>query len=117
MIDAEVVDRSAITLLHKMVDIVKYTLRTNLFLDDRYSLGLRLDPKLMHSEESDAPRELPYGVVFCHGRRFNGYHVRFRDIARGGMRLVTPASPEQLALEVRRSEERQRQADNANISG
>jgi hypothetical protein len=38
-------------------------------------------------------------VLFCHGRRFNGYHVRFRDIARGGLRLVTPASTEQLSLE------------------
>jgi glutamate dehydrogenase len=34
-----------------------------------------------------------------HGRRFNGYHVRFRDIARGGLRLVAPTSSEQLALE------------------
>ncbi|GMI37024.1 hypothetical protein TrRE_jg3318 [Triparma retinervis] len=99
MVESSVVDRSAITLLHKMVDVVQHTLRTNLFLEDRYSLGLRLDPSLMHSEEATAERELPYGVVFCHGRRFNGYHVRFRDIARGGMRLVTPASPEQLALE------------------
>ena len=38
-------------------------------------------------------------MLFCHGRRFNGYHVRFRDIARGGLRLVTPASTEQLSLE------------------
>ena len=44
-------------------------------------------------------RELPYGILFVHGRRFNGFHVRFRDIARGGMRLVTPASAEQYALE------------------
>ena len=31
--------------------------------------------------------------------RFDGYHVRFRGIARGGMRLVTPATSEQFALE------------------
>jgi glutamate dehydrogenase len=30
---------------------------------------------------------------------FNGYHVRFRDIARGGLRLVTPSTSEQYALE------------------
>ena len=47
----------------------------------------------------ETARDLPYGVIFAHGRRFDGYHVRFRDIARGGMRLVTPASPEQFALE------------------
>jgi glutamate dehydrogenase len=42
----------------------------------------------------------PYGVFYVHGRRFNGFHVRFRDIARGGLRLVTPSSVEQLAIEV-----------------
>ena len=47
----------------------------------------------------DESRALPYGILFVHGRRFNGFHVRFRDIARGGMRLVTPASAEQYSLE------------------
>ena len=99
-IDAEVVDRSAITMLKKMVNVVESTMRTNLFLEDRYALSLRLDPSIMHSEEAaEDSREYPYGVLFCHGRRFNGYHVRFRDIARGGMRLVTPSTTEQLALE------------------
>jgi len=84
-------------LLLKMLDIVDHTLKTNVYLPDRYSLGLRLDPKLMSTEENED--EIPYGVFFSHGRRFNAFHVRFRDIARGGMRLVTPASLEQHALE------------------
>ena len=51
-------------------------------------------------EETNEPtRELPYGVIFVHGRRFNGFHVRFRDIARGGLRIVTPQTTEQFALE------------------
>jgi len=48
---------------------------------------------------SEEDSTLPYGILFIHGRRFNGYHVRFRDIARGGLRLVAPTSSEQLALE------------------
>ena len=67
-------------------------------MNNRYSLGLRLDPKIMAVEGEEA-KETPYGVIFAHGRRFDGYHVRFRDIARGGVRLVTPPSPEQFALE------------------
>lgn len=81
-----------------VVDIVKHTLRTNIYMNNRYALGLRLNPKIMSSED-ESPRETPYGVIFVHGRRFDGYHTRFRDIARGGMRLVTPASAEQFALE------------------
>jgi glutamate dehydrogenase len=93
----EVEDTVAKELFLKMIEIVKYTLKTNVYFENRYSLGLRLDPKVMELEEQ--PRELPYGIMFQHGRRFNAFHVRFRDIARGGMRLVTPSSQEQHALE------------------
>ncbi|KAL7542946.1 hypothetical protein ACHAXR_012240 [Thalassiosira sp. AJA248-18] len=94
IIDNEVEDTPAQEMLLKMIDIVKHTLKTNIYMNNRYSLGFRLDPKIMASEG-----ETPYGVIFAHGRRFDGYHVRFRDIARGGMRLVTPSSSEQFALE------------------
>ena len=79
-------------------DIIKFTLKTNIYMNNRYALGLRLDPRIMVSSDEN-PRDVPFGVIFAHGRRFDGYHVRFRDIARGGLRLVTPASPEQFALE------------------
>lgn len=96
-IDNDIEETIAVELLFKMIDIIKYTLRTNVYLNDRYSLGLRLDPTVMTAEGED--KDLPYGVLFAHGRRFDGYHVRFRDISRGGMRLVTPSNPEQYALE------------------
>ena len=79
-------------------DIIKYTLKTNIYMNNRYALGLRLDPRIMVAD-GEPTRDTPYGVIFAHGRRFDGYHIRFRDIARGGMRLVTPASSEQFALE------------------
>mmetsp|Transcript_9344 Transcript_9344/g.13636 ORF Transcript_9344/g.13636 Transcript_9344/m.13636 type:complete len:1041 (+) Transcript_9344:52-3174(+) len=97
-VESDVEDATASEILFKFIDIVRYTLRTNIYLHDRYSLGLRLDPQVMVAE-GEAPRELPYGVIFAHGRRFNAFQVRFRDIARGGLRLVTPQSPEQMALE------------------
>lgn len=94
----EVEDTVAKELLLKMVDVVNHCLKTNVYVENRYSLGLRLDPRIMENKEN--PRaEIPYGIMFCHGRRFNAFHVRFRDIARGGMRLVTPLSEEQHALE------------------
>lgn len=93
----DVEDTVAKELLLKMIDIVKCTLRTNVFIENRYSLGLRLDPRVMEQEENE--REIPFGIIFSHGRRFNAFHVRFRDIARGGMRLVTPTNQEQHALE------------------
>lgn len=96
-IQNDVEDSVAETLLLKMLDIIKHTLKTNIYMENRYSLSLRLDSEIMFHESDN--REHPFGVIFVHGRRFNGYHVRFRDIARGGLRLVTPSSLEQFSLE------------------
>lgn len=93
----DVEDTTASTILTKMLETVGHTLKTNVYMPDRYALSFRLDPQCMEVEGQE--RELPYGIMFVHGRRFNGFHVRFRDIARGGMRLVTPGSTEQHALE------------------
>jgi glutamate dehydrogenase len=98
LIESNVEDSIATEILLKMIEVVGHTLKTNVFMPDRYALGLRLDPKIMISPEDD-PRTLPFGIIFTHGRRFNAYHVRFRDISRGGMRLVTPSSSELFALE------------------
>ena len=40
-----------------------------------------------------------YLHFFTLGRRFNAFHVRFRDVSRGGLRMVTPANSEMLAVE------------------
>jgi glutamate dehydrogenase len=81
-IEEDVEDTTASELLLKMLDCVCHTLKTNIYMEDRYALGLRLDPRIMGEY-----REVPFGVVFVHGRRFNAYHTRFRDISRGGLRL------------------------------
>ena len=101
----DVEDTVATKILYKMIDVVKHTLKTNVYLPNRYALSFRLDPKVLVSPYDEENRELPYGIFFAHGRRFNGYHVRFRDISRGGMRLVTPRSQEQFALESARQYE------------
>jgi glutamate dehydrogenase len=88
-------NETARTLLLKMVDAVELTLRTNLYFQNRQGLGLRVDPSLMV-----APSQAkPFGMFFVHGSSFNGFHNRFQNIARGGLRLVTPGSLEQLAVE------------------
>lgn len=76
-------------LLQRMLNVVRNTLRTNFYNKDRYALSLRVDPRIMVAADTPA-HKIPFGVFFCHGRNFNGFHCRFRDIARGGLRIVTP---------------------------
>jgi len=88
-IDEKISADDASTLLTGMVEMVTHVLRTNVHEPNRYALAFRIDPKVMH-ELADDDRPVPYGVFYVHGRRFDGFHVRFRDIARGGLRMVTP---------------------------
>lgn len=88
-------NESARIALLKFVDAVELTLRTNFFMPGRYALALRVDPSIMVAADQDKP----FGVIFVHGQSFDGFHNRFQNIARGGLRLVTPSSSEQYAME------------------
>jgi glutamate dehydrogenase len=45
---------------------------------------------------------VPHGLFWVHGRGFNAFHVRFRETARGGVRVVRPPSVEQHLRECER---------------
>ncbi|GBG31440.1 NAD-specific glutamate dehydrogenase, putative [Hondaea fermentalgiana] len=79
-----------------LLDIVEGTYRTNAFVPGRFGLALRLDPRVCveHLLNNTNRPEVPHGIFFVHGRRFAGFHVRFRDISRGGLRVVTPRNSE-----------------------
>ncbi|MBC8200612.1 MAG: NAD-glutamate dehydrogenase, partial [Planctomycetes bacterium] len=87
------------TIFVSMLNAVDAVRRTNLFIENRYALAMRIDASLLTTQ--DRP-ECPFGVFFVHGREFNGFHVRFRDIARGGVRAIHPHSIEQYSREQER---------------
>lgn len=83
-----------------VLDLIHATLKSNMHLADRLSLTLRLDPVILKDKPAfrETQIELPYGLFFVFGRGFVGLHVRFRDIARGGMRLLMPSSAEEFTV-------------------
>ncbi|MEY2794903.1 MAG: hypothetical protein RIR10_619, partial [Planctomycetota bacterium] len=85
--------------LTKMLEGVAATLRTNYFLPERFALCLRIDPSYLAN--NDRP-EKPYGTFFVHGRGFDGFHNRFQDIARGGLRVIRTTSTAQHTRESER---------------
>lgn len=60
-------------------------LKTNLYRPHKTALSFRLDPSFLPAGDY---ADKPYGVFFIVGSEFRGFHVRFQDIARGGVRLV-----------------------------
>ncbi len=86
-------------ILRTLLSAVEMTLRCNVYAPNRFALAMRIDPSFLKAQGRE---ENPFGVFFISGRGFDGFHVRFRDIARGGVRIVRPLGREQYALETER---------------
>jgi glutamate dehydrogenase len=69
----------------------RVVLKTNFFKADKACLAFRLDSALL--DPIDYPGR-PFGVFYLIGKEFRGFHVRFEDVARGGIRLVKSRSEE-----------------------
>lgn len=67
------------------------TLKTNFFQPTKVALAFRLDPHFLpRSEYPDAP----FGLFFVVSREFRGFHIRFADVARGGIRVIRSSNME-----------------------
>ncbi len=61
------------------------TLRTNFYKKEKTSLSFMYTPDWLN--EVDYPQK-PYGIFQVIAMEFRGFHIRFRDVARGGIRIV-----------------------------
>jgi glutamate dehydrogenase len=77
----------------------RYTLRTNYYLPHRLGLSFRLDPIILAPTPA---AERPFGIYCFHGPYSFAFHVRYRDMARGGVRVVRTGSQEHFELESNR---------------
>jgi glutamate dehydrogenase len=76
----------------------KSVLKTNFYTPTKVALSFRLDPNFLPDVEYPLK---PYGVIFVVGSEFRGFHVRFRDVARGGIRIVRSRNREAYSVNQR----------------
>lgn len=85
-------------ILRQSLYFIKYTLKTNFYRHNKSAFAFRLDPKYLDQVPYDRKEkfpELPYGIFFIRGMHFLGFNIRFKDLARGGVRTVVPEKWEQ----------------------
>ncbi|KIJ94178.1 hypothetical protein K443DRAFT_134832 [Laccaria amethystina LaAM-08-1] len=63
----------------------KHVLKTNFYQPTKVALSFRLAPEFL--PEVEYPKK-PFGMFIVIGNEFRGFHIRFRDVARGGIRIV-----------------------------
>ena len=71
-------------------------LKTNYFIEDSIGLSFRMNPNVL-DEKIYTPK--PFGFFFLFGRDYKGYHIRFEDMSRGGLRIVRSRDQEHHDLE------------------
>lgn len=73
-------------------------LKTNYFTPTKVALSFRLDPSFL--PEAEYPKPL-YGMFLVIGAESRGFHLRFRDISRGGIRIVKSRTKEAYGINAR----------------
>ncbi|KIM52317.1 hypothetical protein SCLCIDRAFT_32751 [Scleroderma citrinum Foug A] len=76
----------------------KNVLRTNFYQPTKVALSFRLAPDFL--AEIEYPKK-PFGLNFVIGNEFRGFHIRFRDVARGGIRIVMSRNKENYSINQR----------------
>lgn len=73
-------------------------LKTNFYTPTKVALSFRLDPSFL--PEIEYPQPL-YGMFLVISSESRGFHLRFRDIARGGIRIVKSRNKEAYSINAR----------------
>lgn len=84
--------------LIQSMNFIHYTLKTNFYRLNFTAFSFRLDPKYLDEIPFDRSKKfpkLPYAIFFIKGMHFFGFHIRFKDLSRGGLRTVFPKQLEQ----------------------
>ncbi|KAJ3036171.1 NAD-dependent glutamate dehydrogenase [Rhizophlyctis rosea] len=76
----------------------KHVLKTNFYQPTKVALSFRLDPSFL--PEIEYPNRL-FGMFLVIGSEFRGFHLRFQDIARGGIRIVRSRNKEAYSINLR----------------
>lgn len=91
-------------ILFQAMHFVAFTLKTNFFRNNKSALSFRLDPKILDMAPYDRKKvfpELPFAIFFIKGMHFFGFHIRFKDLSRGGLRTVFPADKDRMQSEIK----------------
>nr|ODN93344.1 glutamate dehydrogenase [Cryptococcus depauperatus CBS 7841] len=98
LIRKKAANQHAVQILEAFLVFNKHIIKCNFYQPTKVALSFRLDPSFLPSVEYP---NAPYGMFFVVGSEFRGFHVRFRDVARGGIRIIRSRGKENWNRNVR----------------
>lgn len=85
------------------MNFITHTLKTNFYKPNKTAFAFRLDPCYLEYAPFDRKKlfpTLPFGIFFIKGMHFIAFHIRFKDLSRGGLRTVYPKRKERMQAEL-----------------
>lgn len=98
----EVMDMRRKNVFKQAINFIEYIQKSNFYRNNKSAVSFRIDPKYLNYlpyDRFDKFPELPFGIFFIQGMHFIGFHIRFKDLSRGGLRTVIPKKQEQMIIE------------------
>jgi glutamate dehydrogenase len=89
-------------ILLQAMNMIQYTLKTNFYVKNKTALSFRLDPTYLNHTPIDRKKlfpEIPFGIFFIKGMHFIAFHIRFKDLSRGGLRTIYSKRKERMLAE------------------
>ena len=83
--------------LKTALNFIKYTLKTNFYQNNKTAHAFRLDPyylECIDDNYKEKYEKLPWGIFFISSDFFTSFHIRFKDLSRGGIRTIIPQTHE-----------------------
>lgn len=84
-ISREVLVEADRLVLLSVITFINSILRTNFYKKEKVSIAYMYRPDFLNKVDYPVT---PFGIFHVIGRELRGFHIRFRDIARGGIRIV-----------------------------
>ncbi|CAD6569984.1 MAG: NAD-dependent glutamate dehydrogenase [Tremellales sp. Tagirdzhanova-0007] len=91
-------NQHALQILEALLIFNKHVLKCNFYQPTKVALSFRLNPDFL--PEIEYPKKA-FGMFFVVGAEFRGFHLRFRDVARGGIRIIRSRGKENYNSNVR----------------
>lgn len=96
-------DKRRRNILLQGMNFVSHILKCNFYRKNKVSLSFRMNPHYLDYapfERKQIFPELPFAIFFIKGMHFIGFHIRFKDLARGGLRTIYAAKKEKAMSEM-----------------
>ncbi|GAA6024717.1 hypothetical protein JCM11491_005166 [Sporobolomyces phaffii] len=97
-IKKNVMNKHDVQILESFVTFNSAILKTNYFTPTKAALSFRLDPEFL--PEMEYPTRA-YGLFLVIGDGFRGFHLRMKDVARGGLRMIMSRNREAYSINQR----------------